>query len=69
MNYLSYILSLSDAAILREIGAFIKATRIGRNLTQDEVACQAADKPVYAKPYGAGRKYGFNQFAEGIKRA
>ena len=42
MNDLSYILSLSDAAILREMGAFVKTTRIDRNLTQDEVAYQAA---------------------------
>ncbi|WEK36053.1 MAG: helix-turn-helix transcriptional regulator [Candidatus Pseudobacter hemicellulosilyticus] len=42
MNDLSYITSLSDSAIIREIGEFVKAKRIDRNLTQDEVAEQAA---------------------------
>lgn len=42
MNDLSYISSFSDAAIIRKIGEFIKAKRIDRNLTQDEVADQAA---------------------------
>ncbi|MVZ63748.1 helix-turn-helix domain-containing protein [Sphingobacterium humi] len=42
MNDLSHISSLSDAAIIRAIGEFIKAKRIDSNLTQDEVAEQAA---------------------------
>lgn len=42
MNDLSYISSLSDAAILKELGAFVKAKRIEQNLTQDDVAEQAA---------------------------
>lgn len=42
MNDFSYISSLSDAAILKEIGEFVKAKRIDKNLTQDEVAAQAA---------------------------
>lgn len=42
MNDLSYIISLSDTAIIREIGKFIKRKRIDRNLTQDEVADKAA---------------------------
>lgn len=42
MNDLSYISSLSDTAIIREIGEFIKTTRVARNLTQDEVADKAA---------------------------
>ncbi|GAA0886523.1 hypothetical protein GCM10009120_51220 [Sphingobacterium siyangense subsp. cladoniae] len=42
MNDLSYISSLSDAAILKEVGEFVKAKRIDHNLTQDDVAEQAA---------------------------
>ncbi|SFN90531.1 Helix-turn-helix [Paenimyroides ummariense] len=42
MNDLSYISSMSDAAILKEIGEFIKVKRIEKNLTQDEVAEKAA---------------------------
>jgi|LSQX01.2.fsa_nt_gb transcriptional regulator with XRE-family HTH domain len=42
MNDISYISSLSDAAILKQVGEFIKAKRIGQNLTQDDVAAQAA---------------------------
>lgn len=42
MNDLSYILSLSDAAIMREVGEFIKTKRINKDLTQDQLAEQAA---------------------------
>lgn len=42
MNDLSYISNLSDAAILREIGEFVKTRRIDQNLTQDDLAEQAA---------------------------
>jgi transcriptional regulator with XRE-family HTH domain len=42
MNDLSYTSSLSDAAILKEIGEFVKSKRIDQNLTQDDVAEQAA---------------------------
>jgi transcriptional regulator with XRE-family HTH domain len=42
MTDLSHITSLSDAAIIKEIGAFIKARRIDHHLTQDDVAEQAA---------------------------
>ncbi|UIR56344.1 helix-turn-helix domain-containing protein [Sphingobacterium sp. SRCM116780] len=42
MNDISYHPSYSDAAILREIGEFVKAKRIDHNLTQDEVAERAA---------------------------
>lgn len=42
MNDLSYISSLSDAAILKEVGTFVKARRIHQNLTQAEVAERAA---------------------------
>ena len=40
MNDISYI--YSDSAILREIGEFLKSRRIDKNLTQDEVAHNAA---------------------------
>jgi transcriptional regulator with XRE-family HTH domain len=39
MNEISYI---SDGAILKKVGAFIKARRIDQNLTQEEVAERAA---------------------------
>lgn len=42
MSDLSYISYWSDGAILKNIGSFIKARRIGQNLTQDEVAEKAA---------------------------
>lgn len=42
MNDLSYISTLSDGAILKRIGQYVKSKRIERNLTQDEVAEQAA---------------------------
>lgn len=42
MNDISYIESLSDTAIMEEMGAFIKAKRIDRDLTQDELAGRAA---------------------------
>ena len=42
MNYISDINLLSDKAILQQIGLFIQQTRIKQNLTQDEVATQAA---------------------------
>lgn len=42
MNDLSYISSLSDAAVLKEIGEFIKSRRIEQHLTQDDVAERAA---------------------------
>jgi transcriptional regulator with XRE-family HTH domain len=40
MNDISY--ANSDAAILRDIGEFLKSKRIDQNLTQDEVAQRAA---------------------------
>lgn len=42
MSNFSHISLLSDAAILREIGAFVKGRRIDQNLTQDEVAEKSA---------------------------
>lgn len=42
MNDLSYMSTLSDKAILKEVGEFIKAKRIDQNLTQDDVAKRAA---------------------------
>lgn len=36
---------MSDAAILRQIGEFIKVKRVDLNLTQDEVADRAAISP------------------------
>lgn len=39
MNDFSYV---SDAALLKKIGGFVKASRIEQNLTQDEVAERAA---------------------------
>lgn len=42
MNDISYKTAYSDAAILNEIGAFLKSKRIDQNLTQDEVAGRAA---------------------------
>jgi transcriptional regulator with XRE-family HTH domain len=42
MNDISYISLLSDAAILKKVGEFVKAKRIDQNLTQDEVAELAA---------------------------
>lgn len=39
MNDFSY---LSDLALLKKIGGFVKASRIEQNLTQDEVAGSAA---------------------------
>lgn len=41
MNDISYN-SYSDAAILRNIGEFIKVKRVDQNLTQDEVSDRAA---------------------------
>ncbi|WP_253471993.1 helix-turn-helix domain-containing protein [Flavobacterium sp. HSC-61S13] len=42
MNDLSYQVNYSDAALLRKIGTFIKSRRISQNLTQDQLAEQAA---------------------------
>jgi len=42
MNDLSYISLLSDIAILKEVGKFVKAKRIELNLTQNEIAKRAA---------------------------
>lgn len=42
MNEKSYNSSYSDGAILRQIGEFIKSTRIDQNLTQGELANKAA---------------------------
>ena len=42
MNDLSYISSLSDTAILREVGEFVKTRRIDQNLPQNDVAERAA---------------------------
>lgn|SRR5690606_22408756 len=42
MNDVSYIRSLSDPAILKEIGAFIKMHRVEQNRSQEEVAERAA---------------------------
>lgn len=42
MNGISYTLGFSDAAILRQIGEFVKSKRIDQNLTQVEVAERAA---------------------------
>ena len=42
MNDLSYTKSLSDTAILKEIGEFIKTRRVAQNLSQDAVAERAA---------------------------
>lgn len=42
MNDLSYAEKLSDFAIMKEIGKFVKKQRIDQNLTQEEVAKMAA---------------------------
>jgi len=42
MNDLSYISSLSDAALLKQIGDFIKKRRVEQNLSQEDVAERAA---------------------------
>ncbi|MCH7401229.1 helix-turn-helix domain-containing protein [Belliella kenyensis] len=42
MDDFSYISYLSDGAILKKIGSFIKSRRIAQHLTQDEVAEKAA---------------------------
>lgn len=42
MNDISYNPSYSDAAIIKEIGHFIKTKRVNQSLTQDEVANRAA---------------------------
>ena len=42
MNDISDKSAYSDAAILNEIGEFLKSKRIDQNLTQDEVAERAA---------------------------
>jgi len=42
MNDLSYISSLSDAAILKEVGKFVKVKRLEQNLRQEDVAERAA---------------------------
>lgn len=42
MNDISYNATYSDAAVLREVGSFLKSKRIDQNLTQDEVAERAA---------------------------
>lgn len=42
MNDISDITNLSDSAILKEIGEFVKVKRINQNLRQAEVADQAA---------------------------
>lgn len=42
MSDFSYISYLSDGALLKKIGGFIKSRRIEQNLTQDEVAERAA---------------------------
>jgi len=42
MNDISYNTDYSDAAILQQIGEFIKARRIEQNLSQDDVAGRAA---------------------------
>ncbi|MCL7986436.1 helix-turn-helix transcriptional regulator [Sphingobacterium sp. lm-10] len=42
MNDLSYTNSLSDAALLQQVGEFIKTRRVAQNLSQDEVAERAA---------------------------
>ncbi|EOZ96976.1 transcriptional regulator, XRE family [Indibacter alkaliphilus LW1] len=42
MNDFSYISYVSDGALLKKIGGFIKSRRIEQNLTQDEVAERAA---------------------------
>lgn len=42
MNNIIDIIALSDKAILQKIGFFIQQTRIKENLTQEELAHQAA---------------------------
>lgn len=42
MNDLSYISSLSDIAVLQEIGTFIKTKRIAQELTQEELSERAS---------------------------